>query len=147
MDSIPLLLCKFESLVITTRHLFALCPEVRCRSHIPSDGSCLLTRNILVHPSHPGVHLVTEKVLPQVMDMLGPSSYLLSFSKPWSHELCHETYAFILCFDEANVVIATVFDTLCYPSDSIFDAARNVPVRLVRTHRHEHVRKVLYSYA
>lgn len=62
-------------------------------------------------------------------------------------ELCDETYALICRLNESDLVISAVFDALRYPSHSEFNTARDIPIGLMGTHGHEHIGKVLYSYA
>ena len=142
---------KFESLVLCPRYLEAFLSKLRRRARTSSYGAHLLARHVLVHPCHPRIDLIAEEVFPQTVHMISPLLNLLPVSPDRATAVDRvrgrETNTLLFRLNVIDIPVSTELNTFRNPPHSKPDAARDVSVRLVGTHGHEHVGEVLYGEA
>src|SRR5437868_6583902 len=108
---------QLEFGISACRHLVASGAVGRRAAAIACDDALLLARDVAIDPGHPRIDLIGEQARPERLDVLGPGLHTGGGG-----------------FEARKAGPLRKADQARHPIDAIFDAARNVAERRMRSH-------------
>ena len=111
-----------QFLVAVCRHLVAARAVGRGAAAVAVDDAGLFALHVAVDAGHPGVDLVGQQTDAQRLDVIGPGR--------------HARFGGL---QASQVMVSRVAQHTRHPIDIVFDAARDVAQRRMRSHQHHHV--------